>query len=528
METETIPKKKEELKDLYVEEEEDEGPPPCGIMGRYPVVTVMLFAAVGIAIGLGLSYWEPEDIDTKEKIVKWVGLIGDLFIRALKCVVLPLVFVNVILSVVDMVSLGRASSVGVSTIVLYLGTTVIASIIGIISIFCFKGLFTEGTFTDPGPATITLGCDIDGYLLAEMPDGSVTCSNSSSSASAFTIVDISKTFARVSSGARNDISLSDTVYDGVFTKIVSSNIVESFVEANFAAVVAFAIVFGVALAQSMHKARVEGEYTLLIFFKHLNACLLAIINWIILVTPFAVLSLIANAIGSQTNLSAAFANVGYLVVATLLAMVAHYLLVYVLGYYLLAKKNPFEYLKHIIPAQTTAFASASSAATIPVTIKSVKNSGMVPDQIANFVIPLGATINMDGGAIYFPCACIWLAALNGEKVTVANCFLLVILATVGSAGTAPVPSASLVLIITAYNTVFGSTGTPDGFSFILAIDWFMDRWRTTLNVTGDAVVCGIISARNELPSNEEEYPLGNKKDLMGGEEAEGPFVSREA
>jgi Na+/H+-dicarboxylate symporter len=264
METETIPKKKEELKDLYVEEEEDEGPPPCGIMGRYPVVTVMLFAAVGIAIGLGLSYWEPEDIDTKEKIVKWVGLIGDLFIRALKCVVLPLVFVNVILSVVDMVSLGRASSVGVSTIVLYLGTTVIASIIGIISIFCFKGLFTEGTFTDPGPATITLGCDIDGYLLTEMPDGSVTCSNSSSSASAFTIVDISKTFARVSSGARNDISLSDTVYDGVFTKIVSSNIVESFVEANFAAVVAFAIVFGVALAQSMHKARVEGEYTLLL------------------------------------------------------------------------------------------------------------------------------------------------------------------------------------------------------------------------------------------------------------------------
>lgn len=107
---------------------------------------------------------------------------------------------------------------------------------------------------------------------------------------------------------------------------------------------------------------------------------------------------------------------------------------------------------------------------------------------------MGATINMDGGAIYFPCACIWLATLNGLEPTFGNYILLIILATIGSAGTAPVPSASLVLIITAYNTVFGTTGTPDGFSFILAIDWFMDRCRTVTNVTGDAVVAGIVAS----------------------------------
>ena len=107
---------------------------------------------------------------------------------------------------------------------------------------------------------------------------------------------------------------------------------------------------------------------------------------------------------------------------------------------------------------------------------------------------MGATINMDGGAIYFPCACIWLAILNGLEPTFGNYILLIILATIGSAGTAPVPSASLVLIITAYNTVFGTTGTPDGFSFILAIDWFMDRCRTVTNVTGDAVVAGIVAS----------------------------------
>ena len=100
---------------------------------------------------------------------------------------------------------------------------------------------------------------------------------------------------------------------------------------------------------------------------------------------------------------------------------------------------------------------------------------------------------MDSGAIYFPVSCIWLAVLNGADVTAASYILLVIISTIGSAGTAPVPSASLVLIITAYNTVFNSSGTPDGFSYILAIDWFMDRLRTTLNVTGDGVVAGMVA-----------------------------------
>jgi Na+/H+-dicarboxylate symporter len=113
--------------------------------------------------------------------------------------------------------------------------------------------------------------------------------------------------------------------------------------------------------------------------------------------------------------------------------------------------------------------------------------------VARFVVPLGATVNMDGGAIYFPCACIWMAVLNGIEPNIGNYILLIVLATIGSIGTAPVPSASLVLIITAYNTVFGTTGTPDGFSFILAIDWFMDRLRTTMNVTGDAVVCALVA-----------------------------------
>merc|ERR1711933_524417 len=100
-----------------------------------------------------------------------------------------------------------------------------------------------------------------------------------------------------------------------------------------------------------------------------------------------------------------------------------FLIVYIGLFALLTRSNPFTYLNHIIPAQLFAFASASSAATIPTSLNAVKSSGVVPDLIGRFVIPLGATVNMDGGAVYFVCACIWLAVLNGEEVTVASFFI---------------------------------------------------------------------------------------------------------
>lgn len=469
----------------------------CGIMARYPVLSVLTFAAVGIGIGLGLSFWDPEDGSKKDTTLQWIGLIGDMFIRALKAVVLPLVFVNVILSVVDMMSVGRASSIGVRTIGLYLLTTVLASILGLISILCFKSLFDQGSFEESGPAMVQLGCsEEEGSFLTHSTDGTVSCSANLTGdmSNYFVINDVDNTFVKAKKGPINDLSLSDTIYDGVFTKLITNNIFESFVDANFAAVVLFAICIGSALARVMQKQKLgDSESVFVTFLKEVDMVLLMLINWIILVTPFAVLSLIANAIGKQDDLKDSFSNVGYLVLATLLAMLTHVFVVYVGLFAFMTKTNPFGYLKFLLPAQTTAFACSSSAATIPVTLQCAKNTGRVPDPIAKFVIPMGATINMDGGAIYFPCACIWMAILNGLEPNFGDYILLIVLATVGSAGTAPVPSASLVLIITAYNTVFGTSGTPDGFSFILAIDWFMDRCRTVVNVTGDFVVTGLVA-----------------------------------
>lgn len=166
-----------------------------------------------------------------------------------------------------------------------------------------------------------------------------------------------------------------------------------------------AIVFGIALSGVMLKEGGQAASHLLPVFKELDACLLKIINWIIMVTPFAVLSLIASAVGSQSDLAGTFENVAYLVLACCFGFIMQFIIVHGVIFYFVTKMNPLTYFKNIIPAQTMAFACASSAATIPVTIRSVRSTGVVPESILKFVVPLGATINMDGSGKPFTNIC---------------------------------------------------------------------------------------------------------------------------
>merc|ERR1712099_130882 len=361
-----------------------------------------------------------------------------------------------------------------------------------------------------GKAYVSLACAREGSFLTQSSvDGSIMCmdeGSESSEYSTFELIDQNGVF-QTSGGGYAQISFSDQVYDGVFMKLVTKNIFADFVGANFAPVIVFAIVFGYALGSVLFQKgpdSVERSFTTS-FFTEISEVLLKMINWVISLTPFAVLSLIAQSVGSQDNLSEAFKNVGFLIAANFFGYAMHFCITDIGIFYLLSGKNPFDYLRFIIPAQVTALSCASSAATLPVTLSCVKATKQVPDDIRNFVCPLGATINMDGSAIYFPTACVWLAVLNGIEPDAGAYILLIILSTVGSAGAAPVPSSGLVLVITAYNTVFNTTGTPNGFEFIVAIDWFLDRCITALNVTGDTVVCAIISARTELEEEETNH-----------------------
>ena len=158
------------------------------------------------------------------------------------------------------------------------------------------------------------------------------------------------------------------------------------------------------------------------------------VTWIVKCTPFAIISLIAAAVGAQTNLGEVFSQLGYLVMAVFAGLLIQIFLFYTGLYLGFVRKNPFRYFRHLIPAIMLAFSTDSSAATIPVSIDCAVSSGDVPVGVARFVIPLGATINMDGGAISLICSCVWLAYQNGIVPGVGDYILLAVAATVGSMG----------------------------------------------------------------------------------------------
>jgi len=256
----------------------------------------------------------------------------------------------------------------------------------------------------------------------------------------------------------------------------------------------FAAIFGAALYPEASKE----DSKLMAILREMDKVFTRVIRWIIFLTPFAVLSLIASEFGKQDDLAHMFGNIGLLLAASFLGWFLQITVVYMGLFALLTKSNPLAYLRYIVPAQMVAFTTASSACTIPTSLECVKSTGRVPDVIGRFVIPFGAIVNMDGSAVYFACACIWLAVLNGEDVNFANFIMLVIICTMGSIGTAPVPSAGLVLILTAYQTVFGvaeGAAVPAGFGYVFAIDWFMDRMQTMGNITGDCMIAGIVAHR---------------------------------
>lgn len=178
------------------------------------------------------------------------------------------------------------------------------------------------------------------------------------------------------------------------------------------------------------------------------------VHWIILCAPFCILSLVATAIGSQSDMGQVVETLGWLFASFVVGSIAHVTFVYCGLYLYFFRSNPLTYFTSLVEALTLAFASASSAATLPVSFECVAKSGKVHKDIARFVLPLGATINMDGVSIYIVCTATALAYLNEITPTAANYVILAFCATLGSIGTAPVPSSGPVMALTAYNTAF--------------------------------------------------------------------------
>jgi len=472
---------------------------------------VFCSALVGFGTGVGLSEGK-----ASAELVSWIALFGDLFLQGVKCLVLPLVVISIVLVVRDMMTLGhQVVHIGWKTVVFYLFTSFMGAIEGLCCVLLFLPLFTQS----PAPATssdpfVQLSCPHgdNNVIQQDVVTGALSCGLLlDPSSSQFELRDINEVIVDQDKIAANkaEFSISETIQTSIFRRLIPSNLVTEYADNNFLALIVFAIFFAVASSRVSSPTKTDDGktkssqkppcYYVIKVLEELNGIFVHLIMTLIdYLTYPAVISLVAGAFGAQKgSLAETFNDIGVLVACTSLAMLFHAAVLYPVLFVFFVRENPYVYLRNFAPAMAFAFASSSSAATIPVTNNCASKVKEIPTNIRQFVISLGATINMDGTAIYYSTAVIFLAVSTGliDQLNVGAYAIIIILSTIGSAGASPVPSMGLIMALIIYNSVFGAgAGTPATYAYIVGIDWLMDRCMTMMNVIGDATTLRIISS----------------------------------
>ena len=393
--------------------------------------------------------------------INYIKPIGTIFINALKMIAVPLVLASLIVGVSNLGDISKLSRIGSKTIITYLVTTVLAVTIGLGLVNLFQ----------PGKS---LPLETKENLMSLYVDA-------------------------VGSKTMQAAELKEKSPLQPLVDIVPENVVEAAGDnASMLRVVFFAIIMGIALLQiPKGKAR-----PVIAFFDGLNDVIIKIVGFIMLIAPYGVFALMASLIveiagenpDSAVVLLLALLKYSLVVVGGLLIMV---FLIYPLILKSFTKINYLDFFKAIRPAQLLAFSTSSSSATLPVTMRQVENEIGVSEEVSSFVLPLGATINMDGTSLYQGVAAVFIAQALGMDLSLVQQLTIVLTATLASIGSAGVPGAGLIMLI----IVLESINVPAaGIALIIAPDRILDMFRTVVNVTGDAAVCCIVaSTEGELP-----------------------------
>ncbi|MFC5045679.1 dicarboxylate/amino acid:cation symporter [Aquimarina hainanensis] len=380
-------------------------------------------------------------------IKDWIKPFGTIFINALKLIAVPLILASLIKGVSDLKDISKLSKMGGRTIGTYIMTTIIAVSIGLLVVNIVK----------PGN-TIT---DQTRNQLIESYKGDAGSK-------------IAAAEKQKSAGPLQ--ALIDLVPDNII-KASGDN-------RNMLQVIFFAIFFGIGLILiPEEKARPVKA-----FFDGFNEVILKMIDLIMLVAPYGVFALLAALVveSPSTDLFKALALYAICVVVGLLLMIG----VYIFFVWVVTKRPPISFINGISPAQLLAFSTSSSAATLPVTMERVEEHLGVEKEVTSFVLPIGATINMDGTSLYQAVAAVFIAQAFGMDLSFTTQLGIIATATLASIGSAAVPGAGMVMLV----IVLAQAGIPEaGLALIFAVDRPLDMCRTTVNVTGDAAVSMIVA-----------------------------------
>ena len=386
-------------------------------------------------------------------VASWVKPIGTIFVKLLKLIAVPLILASLIKGISDLKDISKFASIGLKTIVIYVLTTVIAISIGLILVNTFN----------PG----------DG--VSQETISKLTETYAGNSGVKGKIAEAS----RQQAGRPLDF-LVDMVPDNAFSALSNNKLMLQ--------VIFLAMFLGISLLLVGEKS----AKPLKDFFDSLNDVVLKMVDLIMLTAPFAVFALLANVVVSSGDPELLYALLFYsgVVVSGLLLMVCFYLILVTV----ITKRNPFWFLKQISPAQLLAFSTSSSAATLPVTMERVEEHLGVDKEVSSFVLPVGATINMDGTSLYQAVAAVFIAQALDFDLTFADQLMIVLTALLASIGSAAVPGAGMVMLVIVLESVgFPADKLAIGLALIFAVDRPLDMCRTMVNVTGDATVSMIVA-----------------------------------
>jgi Na+/H+-dicarboxylate symporter len=456
------------------------------------MIAILLCIVLGLVVGTVLNHY---DVDVA--VTDWIKTPGDLYIRAIQCIVVPLVFVNLAVSVADLVHIGKGQSIGIRVALFFLGTTLIGIGEGIGMGFLAREVYSQQSVADAKSKEAVFGIQCsNGNYLEMLSSGFVTCTAAALNAtSQFSVGDINSALVRTTVSLDAKASVSDNLIE-ILHMIVPANIMAAFVSNTLLSIVAFAIPCGITLARSFHGPIQLNP--LLEFLREVNESLVVMTNWVIRFTPFAVFSLLAGSFGANlTSVVKMSPIVMTLSVSGLFicAVFVHVLIIVPVIFTVFTRSNPFTYMRHMLPAYVYSIGCSSSVATLPVSMRCIEQSREVSNSVMYFVMSIGASLNMNGTAIYLPMMVFFLvdgSGLNSEFGSF-QIGVLVLASFLGSLAAAPVPAGSLVMLTTVWKITFPGQELPELYSLLVAADVVLDRMITFCNINGDAMVCRIIN-----------------------------------
>ncbi|XP_074503078.1 neutral amino acid transporter A [Sebastes fasciatus] len=435
---------------------------------RKNLLVIMTVSGVLVGVLLGSMV---RNMNLTRAQMTYFAFPGEMLLRMLKMIILPLVVCSLVSGAasLDTRSLGKLGGIAVGY---FLVTTLIASGIGVSLAFIIK----------PGVGAGSLSLGLESISKnKETADSFLDLARNLFPANL-----VAAAFRSYATDYKMVAVGNDTNGTALYQKVPIGTETDGM---NILGLVLFAMVFGVAL----RKLGEEGE-ELIRFFNAFNEATMVLVSWIMWYIPFGIMFLVGSKIVEMEDVVILVTSLGKYIFASILGHIIHGGIVLPLIYFAFTRKNPFSFLSGLITPFTTAFATCSSSATLPSMIKCVEENNGVDKRISRFILPIGATVNMDGAAIFQCVAAVFIAQLNNFELNAGQIFTILVTATASSVGAAGIPAGGIITIA----IILEAIGLPtNDLSLMLAVDWIVDRTTTVVNVEGDALGAGILHHINQ-------------------------------